>query len=148
MLGVKLDLICSDWGPRRAAGIPAIRLGSSVSQETARPITLPLLFVKGVILPFHHFTSHQSSGTSVTDAVQKDKQRQLLRTPPAGARPSSMKSSGRHAGATGGVTEVEITQLLQFDLSIRPRPPSFTRSADGHHFLLSGLFQSVTDEVL
>lgn len=52
-------------------------------------------------------------------------------------------------GPLAGVTEVETTQLLQFDLSIRPRPPSFTHSAaGGHRILLSGLFKIVTDEVL
>lgn len=154
MRGVKLELICSHVGPKRATGFSVIRLESAVFQQTARTISLPLLFVKGVILPFLSTSFHQPQrlGTIRHHRRPGGQTETATHTPTAGARPeslSSLKSSGRHRGPLAGVMEVEITQLLQFDLSIRPRPPSFTHSAaNGHRILLAGLFKIVTDEIL
>lgn len=155
MRGVKLDLICSHVGPRRATGFPVIRLESAVFQQTARTISLPLLFVKGVILPFLSTSFHQPQRLGTIrhhrrpgGQTETATPHTYSRGPPRVAILSEILRETR-GGPLAGVTEVEITQLLQFDLSIRPRPPSFTHSAaDGHRILLAGLFKTVTDEVL
>lgn len=138
-----------------ALGFPAISLESPVFRETARAIHLPLLFVKGVILPFLSFRFHQSPRLGIIRHRRRLGGQTEAATPHTYGRGSAPHRptprvavlaeilGGDMWGHWPGVMEVEITQLLQFDLSIRPRPPSFTRPADGHHLLLSGQFKTV-----
>lgn len=80
----------------------------------------------------------------------EDKQRHPVQTPTAWlvSTPHPLWDPLARLGPVARVSEVGITQLLQFDPSIKPRPPSFIWSASRYHICRPGSFIPLTDEFL